>query len=45
VDARDMATWSLLVFLQNLQRSLYPLFSIFSLFFSFFLTGGLFAVL
>jgi hypothetical protein len=40
MDSRDMATRALLVFLQNLQRSLYPLFSIF--FFFFFLTGGLF---
>ena len=45
VDARDMATSALLVFLQNLQLSLYPLFSIFFLFFFFCLTGGLFAVL
>jgi hypothetical protein len=32
VDSRDMATGALLVFLQNLQLSLYPLFSIFSFF-------------
>jgi hypothetical protein len=42
MDSRDMATGALLVFLQNLQLSLYHLFS---LFFFLFLTGGLFAVL